>query len=379
MHKILQADQLSSGEGARDVLENMSELYSLIGRDFRVLDLNAAAIALDGRPRAALVDQVFWSLQPGLEGSDVGQAIKQVMDSRSPTTLRFWQDWGNGRSAWLDVRVLPVQAGVALFYTDVTEDVAKTESLRATTQRLDAILNNTTMAVFVMDHRQHCAFANKAAEKLTGYRFEEMRGRPLHDVVHHKKPDGSHYPLEECPIDRAFPERMQMQGEELFVAPDGSFYPVAFTASPLLDEAGQPVGTVIEARSIVDEKVREQRLQAQAQTLETINRTGEAIAAELDLERVVQIATDAAVDLTGAAFGAFFYNVIDNSGGKLLLYTLSGAKREDFERFGMPRATAIFHPTFVGEGVVRSDNIREDPSLWKKRTSSWNARRVIYR
>ena len=34
-----------------------------------------------------------------------------------------------------------------------------------------------------------------------------------------------------------------------------------------------------------------------------------AIAAELELEQLVQAVTDAAVDLTGAEFGAFFYNV----------------------------------------------------------------------
>lgn len=357
----MQPDQVAVSVLTRDVLENMSESFSLIGRDYKLLDINAAAASLDGRSRAVLVDQVVWDLQTGFEDSTIGQAIKRVMESRSAETLRSLQDFVDGRTAWLDVRILPVQAGVALFYKDVTEDVDRTNELRATTQRLDAILNNTTMAVFVMDHRQHCAFANKAAEKLTGYCFKEMQGRPLHDVVHHKKPDGSHYPLEECPIDQAFPERMQMHGEELFVAPDGSFYPVAFTASPLLDDGGQPVGTVIEARNIAAEKARGLRLESQARTLETINRTGEAIASELDLERVVQIATDAAVALTGANFGAFFYNVIDASGEKLMLYTLSGAKRSDFEEFGMPRATAIFHPTFVGEGVVRSDNIRKDP------------------
>ncbi len=133
-------------------------------------------------------------------------------------------------------------------------------ALQDTTRRLDAVLNNTRMAVFLMDDRQHCAYANAAAEKLTGYRFEEMRGRALHDVVHHTKPDGSHYPLAECPIDRAFPERAQMSGTELFVAPDGSFYPVAFTASPVLGDGDQPIGTVIEARNIAEELARDAAL-----------------------------------------------------------------------------------------------------------------------
>ncbi len=350
---------------ARDVLENMSEAFSLIGPDFTILDLNAAAIEIDGRPYAELVGQSAWTIEPGLEHSEIGQAIKRVMASRKAESRRFRQVWADGHSAWLDVRLLPVHAGLALFYCDVTDEVAKSDALKAATQRLDAILNNTTMAVFVMDEQQHCAFANKAAEKLTGYRFEDLQGRPLHDVVHHTRPDGSHYPLEECPIDRAFPARMQMQGEEMFVAPDGSFYPVTFTASPLLDDAGDPIGTVIEARDVSQDKKREETLQIQAHTLETINRTGEAIASELNLEKVVQTVTDAAVKLTGAQFGAFFYNVIDSSGDKLLLYSLSGARREDFEKFGMPRATAVFHPTFVGEGVVRSDDIKEDPRYGK--------------
>ena len=215
--------------------------------------------------------------------------------------------------------------------------------------------------MFLMDHRQQCVYANAAAEKLTGYRVEQMRGRPLHDVVHHKKPDGSHYPLEECPIDRAFPERAQMQGEELFVAPDGSFYPVAFTASPVLGDEGKPIGTVIEAYNITDEKAQKEALREETQTLETLNRTGEALAAELDLNRIVQLVTDAGVELTGAKFGAFFYNSMNEAGEALMLYTLSGAERSDFEHFGMPRATAVFKPTFDGDGVIRSDDILADP------------------
>jgi PAS domain S-box-containing protein len=138
-------------------------------------------------------------------------------------------------------------------------------ALEQTTRRLNAVLSNTRMAVFLMDEHQYCTYANTAAEALTGYTFAQMQGRALHEVVHHKKPDGSHYPLEECPIDRAFPERAQMSGEELFVAPDGSFYPVAFTASPVNDDEGHPIGTVIEARSIAEEKARDAALRESEQ------------------------------------------------------------------------------------------------------------------
>ncbi|AUW59336.1 hybrid sensor histidine kinase/response regulator [Sphingobium sp. SCG-1] len=129
-------------------------------------------------------------------------------------------------------------------------------------RRLDAIVNNSTMAIFLMDEQQqHCVFMNQAAENLTGYRLEETLGRPLHDVVHHQRPDGSIYPLEECPIDRAFPEQDRMQGEEVFVHKDGHYYPVAFTASPIVGDDGKPTGTIIEARDLTTKKARDTALE----------------------------------------------------------------------------------------------------------------------
>jgi signal transduction histidine kinase/DNA-binding response OmpR family regulator len=99
--------------------------------------------------------------------------------------------------------------------------------------------------------------------------------------------------------------------------------------------------------------------------LEASNRVGAALVAELDLERLVQTLTDAAVELTGAQFGAFFYNVVGDEGEAYTLYTLSGAPREAFASFPMPRNTAVFEPTFRGTAVVRSGDITKDPRYGK--------------
>jgi signal transduction histidine kinase len=112
---------------------------------------------------------------------------------------------------------------------------------------------------------------------------------------------------------------------------------------------------------ITARKRAESALRDEAQMLETLNRIGSMLAAEVDLERVVQAVTDAGTTLSGAHFGAFFYNVKNASGGSYLLYTLSGAPREAFDRFGMPRNTAVFEPTFSGREVVRLDDVTSDP------------------
>jgi PAS domain S-box-containing protein len=147
-------------------------------------------------------------------------------------------------------------------------------------RQLETVAENATLALFIMDERQRCTYMNRAAEELTGFRLEELQGRALHDYVHHTRPDGTPYPLEECPIDRAFPRNMREQGEEVFVHRDGHFYPVFFTASPILEE-GRPVGTIIEARDISEERRVERRLAFLAdlgQALQPITGPDQAVA-----------------------------------------------------------------------------------------------------
>jgi len=89
------------------------------------------------------------------------------------------------------------------------------------------------------------------------------------------------------------------------------------------------------------------------------------VAGRLDLEAIVQRITDAATALTGAQFGAFFYNVIRTDGEAYTLYAISGVPREHFAQFPMPRNTQVFAPTFAGTGIVRSPNIHKDARYGK--------------
>jgi signal transduction histidine kinase len=105
----------------------------------------------------------------------------------------------------------------------------------------------------------------------------------------------------------------------------------------------------------------EAALRVSERRLREIIRVQRLISSEMDLHKIVQAVTDAATFASGAEFGAFFYNVTSEQGESYMLYTLSGVPREHFERFPMPRNTAVFAPTFTGQGVVRLDDVRKDP------------------
>ncbi|WP_226951329.1 response regulator [Rhizobium terrae] len=134
-----------------------------------------------------------------------------------------------------------------------------------------------------------------------------------------------------------------------------------FVYQPILDENRRTTGIFIQGSDVTDQKRAQIALRNETRYLEVLNRLGADLSAELDLEKVVQMTTDAGVELTGAQFGAFFYNVRDERGESYMLYALSGVPRSAFENFPMPRNTAVFAPTFDGEGVIRSDDILKDP------------------
>lgn len=113
--------------------------------------------------------------------------------------------------------------------------------------------------------------------------------------------------------------------------------------------------------------LRRRLAEAQAAHAEQIRRNAAygrvaaAIGARQSLARTVQAVIDGGVELIGAQFGSFFYNVADAEGDGYRLYALAGAPPEAFASFPSPRKTALFAPTFDGDGVVRCDDVTNDP------------------
>ena len=201
---------------------------------------------------------------------------------------------------------------------------------------------------------------NGSAELLFGYSAEEMIGQPILRII---PPELHHEEVAILAKLRAG-ERIE-RFETVRLHKSGERVDISLTVSPVRDRFGKVVGAAKIAHDISGRKRAERALAEEAHALEILNRVGKAVAAQWELERIVQIVTDAATELSGAAYGAFFYNVVKGSEESYRLYALSGAARDSFEQFPMPRATQVFGPTFRGEGPIRSADIRKDPRYGK--------------
>jgi len=201
---------------------------------------------------------------------------------------------------------------------------------------------------------------NATAERLFGYTADEMIGQPILRLI----PEHLHHEEVDILAKLRAGQRIERY-ETIRMRKDGGLLDISLTISPVRDSSGKIVGAAKIAHDITRRRAAEQAVKEEAAALEALHRVGQAVASQLDLERIVQIVTDAATEQTGASFGAFFYNVANASGESYWLYALSGAPREAFARFPMPRNTEVFSPTFRGEGVVRSGDIQSDPRYGK--------------
>lgn len=120
------------------------------------------------------------------------------------------------------------------------------------------VIENAADAIFVMDTEGRTVFANAAAERTFGWTRDELRGRILHDVVHHHHPDGRPFPIAECPLGQVFTSRTPLQRhEDLFFHCDGRPIAVACSNAPVL-RGGEMIGAVLVAVDITERKRAEE-------------------------------------------------------------------------------------------------------------------------
>ena len=257
-------------------------------------------------------------------------------------------------------------SGIFVHGVDVTDLVRSREALRESEAYLRAALDASAGGFYAIDRDGVTTAYNAAFLRMLGFDGpEDVIGHKLHEVIHHTRPDGTPYPADACPVNRtALTGESAHVADEVFFRPDGSSFPVEYWSQPIVRD-GELRGAVTNFIDVTDRKRAEARLREESDTVETINRIGRAVAAELDLERLVQTVVDETTRLTGAQFGAFFYNVVNEKGESYSLYAIAGVDRAHFDKFPMPRNTDIFAPTFAGDGVVRLDDVTADPRYGK--------------
>jgi PAS domain S-box-containing protein len=141
------------------------------------------------------------------------------------------------------------------FAVDISQRTRVEAALADELQTRRAITDNASAAVFLLDRDGRCSFINRAAEEMTGFTLADVGDRFLHDVLHHNREDGTPYPIEDCPIVRAFRERRGLrEHEDVFFRKNGEPFPVVCNVSPVDVRLG---ASVIDIRDVTLQKQAE--------------------------------------------------------------------------------------------------------------------------
>jgi diguanylate cyclase (GGDEF)-like protein/PAS domain S-box-containing protein len=134
----------------------------------------------------------------------------------------------------------------------------------------NAILECAGEGIYGLDRDGKTTFANAAAVRMTGWSPDELLGKLQHSVIHHSRPDGTHYPREACPIYAALQDgEVHHIEDEVFWRKDGTSFPVAYTSTPLKRD-GVSVGAVVIFQDITRRKQRERWDQNYRKVLEMV-------------------------------------------------------------------------------------------------------------
>src|SRR5581483_10310894 len=296
--------------------------------------------------------------------NEVGENDAKVLELNQPLTVEEHIPQADGIHTFLCMK-FPVEdpvggiSGVCGIATDITDR----KKLENASLYVASIVENSDDAIVSKDLNGIITSWNRAAERLFGYTAAEIIGKPVATLAAPEVVNEMPGILEKIKrgerVDHYETKRRTKAGQIIHVS---------LTISRVRDASGRIIGASKIARDITERKRIEReralllsREQEARRTAELLNRVGLVLATELSSGKLVQSVTDLATELVGAEFGSFFHNVVNETGESYMLYRLSGAPREAFATFPMPRNTDVFGPTFRGEGIVRCDDVTQDP------------------
>ena len=254
--------------------------FGLLDGDLTVLRVNKTLAELAGTTPELADHRPFDQLAPA-PWSDVVDACRRAVASGTSIRGLALPDGDHPNQTWSaschPVRIDAGTTGVGLVMVDVSQ-YRRNEEFRT------VIMNNMSEGVYSTDEQGRLTSLNPAAARMLGWAEADVLGEPAHDLLHGRRPDGTPYPADQCPMaDARLRGEVVTVADEVLTCKDGALLPVSYSATPL--RVGSTVTGVITVFHDTTDTRRQRQREVEVrhdQKLESLGRLSAGLAHEIN-------------------------------------------------------------------------------------------------
>lgn len=292
-----------SDERLSNLLESITDGFCLLDRDWTIRYLNtrgAAMLAPQHAPGASLMGKNLWQACPDLLGTELETQYRRAMAQQHSCSFELLYP-PLGR--WLEVRIFPSSEGLTTYIQDISQRKAAEENLRHSEEDLRALANSIPQLAWIASFDGTIAWYNQRWHDYTGTTAEQMAGDGWSIAY-----DAQHLPPMLQAWKAALRDGTPFEMEFPIRGADGQYRWFLTRANPVRDRGGQLLRWFGTSTDVDQVKRAQEALRDETRVLELLNNTGAALAGTLDLPALLQETVDAATRISGARFGAFYYD-----------------------------------------------------------------------
>lgn len=270
----------------RSTMEHAPIGMALISLSGHWLEVNAAVCSMTGYSAQQLRRLRFHDItHPDDLEADLGQAAQLVEGRISSYQIEKRYIHRQGQVIWVLLAVSLVRDadGKPLYFIAQIKDAGERQRLRSALALQSAIVDSAQAAIISVDADGLIVSFNKAAQRLLGYREDEVIGRLRAEALHDPQEMAAHAAW----LSERFGRRVGTGFEALtaylhvhdadhrewqYVRKDGVRVPVLLSSTALRDENGRVTGFVGIASDISQQKRNESELKAALEEKETLLR-----------------------------------------------------------------------------------------------------------
>lgn len=241
---------------SRMTLDRMLEGCQIIGYDWRYLYLNRTAEIHNRRSNNELLGRRFEEVWPGIEQTEVYQAVRRALEDKIPSHFEFYFQFPDGGKGWYDLSIHTVPEGAFILSIDITERKQAEMALRESEEKYRVVSENTDDWIYWVSPLGRFKYISPACELITGYKPQEFADQPslYMDIVFPEDREKVHQhnmlPVEEQIVPHSFKFRI--------ITKKGHLCWIDHSCTPLISN-GEYLGQIGTNRDITELKLSEER------------------------------------------------------------------------------------------------------------------------